>query len=394
MKKILIFSLSYYPHNVSGAEAAIKEITDRTHDIEFHMVTLRYNSYLPKTEKIGNILIHRIGLTTQNPSFKDLGKLPLDLNKPLYQLLTPLKAWRLHKKYKYDALWSMMAHSTGVPTTIFNIFYPQIKYALTLQEGDPIAKIEKTMRPLWPLFTKAFSQATVVQTISAYLADWAKKRGVKPKNIVLIYNGANPQDFKNDTPAEELNRLKIKLNKQTNDIYLVNTARLVAQKGHDSVIRALAKLEPNIKFLLVGDGPEEDNLKKLSQELGLTSRVIFVGAVDRTEVTKYRKISDIFVGPSRSEGLGNAFLSAMASHLPVIATRSGGLSEFIFDQKTAWVVDKDSPQQIAEAVRDILKNPSKVKTITDSAHQMVCEKYNWDNIATQMKEKIFKKILN
>ena len=174
---------------------------------------------------------------------------------------------------------------------------------------------------------------------------------------------------------------------------MVSTARLVTTKGHDDVIRALAKLESNIKFLLVGSGPEEANLKKLSQELGLASRVIFVGAVDRTEVTKYRKISDIFVGPSRSEGLGNAFLSAMASHLPVVATRSGGLNEFIFDQKTAWAVEKDNPQQIAEAVRDILKNPTKVKTITDSAYQMVCEKYNWDHIDKQMKEKIFKKIL-
>ena len=63
VKKILIFSLAYYPNFVGGAEVAIKEITDRIspEDFEFHMITLRFDSRLPKTEKIGNIFVHRIG---------------------------------------------------------------------------------------------------------------------------------------------------------------------------------------------------------------------------------------------------------------------------------------------------------------------------------------------
>ena len=79
MKKILIFSLAYYPHHIGGAEVAIKEITDRItpEDIEFHMVTLRFDSTLPKVEKIGNVLVHRIGFTKDRPSMADLGKLPL-----------------------------------------------------------------------------------------------------------------------------------------------------------------------------------------------------------------------------------------------------------------------------------------------------------------------------
>lgn len=398
MKKILIFSLAYYPNQTSGAEAAIKEITDRLDqtEFEFHMVTLRYNSELSKTEKIGNILVHRIGLSKKNPSFEDLGKMPLDLNKPLYQLLAPITASQLHKKYKYNAVWAMMAHSAGVPAVIFKMTHHKVKYFLTLQEGDPIEYIEKTMRPLWPLFTRAFTKADKVQAISTFLADWAKKRNVPTNKIELIHNGANPRDLTESASENEIAELKQKLGKKPEDIYLVNTARLVHQKANDDTIRALALLPANIKFLIVGDGPDEQMLKDLTKELNLENRVIFTGRVDRSEITKYRKASDIFVCPSRSEGLGNAFLSAMASRLPVIATQEGGLAEFIFDaqknlnkEATAWAVDKDSPEQIVSAVKDILAHPDKVKKITDTARIMVETKYNWDMIAKDMRDKIF-----
>ena len=398
MKRILIFSLTYYPNQTSGAEAAIKEITDRidASDIEFHMVTLRYNSELQQTEKIDNVLVHRIGLTKKNPSFEDLGKMPLDLNKPLYQFLATVKANQLHRKYKYDAVWAMMAHSAGVPAAIFKLAHPKVKYFLTLQEGDPTNYIEKVMKPVWPLFTRAFTKADKVQAISTFLADWAKKRGVANEKIELIHNGANPRDLAESASEQEISELKKILNKKPEEIYLVNTARLVHQKANDDTIRALALLPANIKFLVVGDGPDEQMLKDLAKELKLENRVIFTGRVDRSEITKYRKAADIFVCPSRSEGLGNAFLSAMASRLPVIATQEGGLAEFIFDaqknpdkESTAWAVEKNSPEQIAMAVKDILSNPEKTKKITDTARKMVEQKYDWDMITKDMREKIF-----
>ncbi|MDQ5938598.1 MAG: hypothetical protein QG603_739 [Patescibacteria group bacterium] len=398
MKKILIFSLAYYPNQVGGAESSIKDITERLDqtEFEFHMVTLRYNSEFKKTEKIGNVLVHRIGLTKKNPSFADLGKAPLDFNKALYQFLAAGKACQLHRKYKYDATWAMMAHSAGVPAAIFKMTHPQIKYFLTLQEGDPIDYIEKTMKPVWPLFTRAFTKADKVQVISTFLADWAKKRGVPDDKIELIYDGANPRDLNEVVSEQEVTELKKTLNKKAGEIYLVNTARLVHQKANDDVIRALKLLPDNIKFLIVGDGPDEAMLKNLAKESGVENRVIFTGRVDRSEVTKYRKAADVFVCPSRSEGLGHALLSAMASRLPVIATQEGGLAEFIFDaqknpdkETTAWAVDKDSPEQIVSAVKDILANPEKTKKITDTARRMVETKYNWDMIAQDMRDKIF-----
>jgi glycosyltransferase involved in cell wall biosynthesis len=397
-KRVLIFSLAYYPNAVSGAEVALKEITDRidASQIEFHLVTLRYHTLLPTEEQVGNVLVHRIGITqATKPSFEDLGKWPLDLNKPLYQFLAAWKACRLHRIYKYDAIWAMMAHSAGVPAALFSLLHKDVPYVLTLQEGDPPEQIERTMRPLWPFFTRAFTQASVVQAISTFLGEWARKRNFTGP-LKIIRNGANPKDLHEETSEAEVERLKLKLEKRPGDVFLMNTARLVVQKGFDTVIRALLLLPSHVRFVIVGDGPEEMSLKELAAQLNLTDRVTFVGRVERSEVTAYRKTADIFVGPSRSEGLGNAFLSAMASRLPVVATQEGGIADFLFDAKrnpdkqtTGWAVDKDVPEQIAEAVKWILAHPEEVQRVTEEARTMVLRSYDWDRIAQVMQEEVF-----
>jgi len=113
-------------------------------------------------------------------------------------------------------------------------------------------------------------------------------------------------------------------------------------------------------------------------------------------VTLYRRAADIFVAPSRSEGLGNAFISALASRLPLIATQVGGMADYVFDEKhnpdkkpTAWVVDPDSPDQIVAKVKEILSNPEKAKEISMYARKMVEEKYDWDIIAREMHNRVF-----
>ncbi len=397
-KRVLIFSLAYYPVYPSGAETALKEITDRINgdDIEFHLVTLRYYRENPATEQLGNILVHRIGLTQKGkPTFEDLGRWPLHINKPLYQFFAAWKACWLHRTYKYDAIWAMMAHSAGVPATLFKLFHPTVPFVLTLQEGDPPERIEQVMKPLWPLFSRAFTKANVVHAISSFLGEWARRRGFTGP-LKIIHNGANPKDLHQDVPEAEVERIKTKLGKRPGDVFLTNTARVVVQKGFDTVIRALPLLPAHVRFVIVGDGPEEASLKQLVRELSLEDRVVFAGRVERTEVTAYRKAADLFVGPSRSEGLGNAFLSAMASCLPVVATQEGGIADFLFDAKrnpdkktTGWAVDKDQPEQIAEAVTWILAHPEETRRITDEARAMVLRSYDWDIIAKEMKEDVF-----
>ncbi len=389
MKRILIFSLAYYPSFVSGAEAAIKEITDRINpsDIEFHMVTLLFDRAASREERIGNVHIHRIGFGGGYVS------------KMLYIPMAAVHARALDRKLHFDAFWSMMTYML-FPVVLAKMLGVRVRHALTLQDGDPYEKVFERwfVRPFAPLLNRGFRTASIVQVISAYLGTWPSKRGYRGA-IELIHNGANPKDLKESVSPGEVQAIRDKLGKKPGEVWLVNTARLVHQKGNDDTIRALRSLPENVKLLLVGDGSDEAMLKALAKELTLENRVIFTGSVDRSEVTKYRKASDIFVGPSRSEGLGNAFLSAMASHLPVVTTQEGGLAEFVYGEndpqhaQTAWVVRKDSPEDIVQAIGEIIAHPEKVKRVGDTARQMVIENYDWDMIATQMRERVFVRML-
>lgn len=388
MKKILIFSLAYYPSFVSGAEAAVKEITDRIDpsNIEFHMVTLLFDKTAPHEELIGNVHVHRVGFGGAY------------LSKILFVPLAALKARSLNGKLHLDALWAMMTYML-LPAVLAKMLGVHAPHILTLQDGDPYEKVFERwfVRPFAVILDKGFSTAKIVQVISAHLGTWPSKRGYKGE-VVLIHNGANPRDLKESVSQEDVKSIQEKFSKKPGDIWLVNTARLVHQKGNDDTIRALKILPERVKLLLVGGGSDEEMLKSLATGLGLKDRVIFTGSVDRSEVSNYRKASDVFVGPSRSEGLGNAFLSAMASRLPVVTTQEGGLAEFVYGEndrrhaQTAWVVRKDSPEDIAKAVGNIIDNPEKVKPVIDSARQMVLENYDWDIIARQMRERVFDRV--
>ena len=401
VKRILIFSLAYYPNYYGGAEIAIKEITNRIAptDIEFHMVTLRFDKRLPKMERIGNVLIHRIGYARSDPSIVDIGKFPLHLNKYLFQFTAAWKALLLHRQYHYDAIWAMMAHSSGIPAALFKLSRPRVPYLLTLQEGDPPEYIERLMWPFWFLFSRAFTSADIMQTISRFLGEWARRRGFKGP-LEVIPNAVDATRYAQEFPSRAIDEVKDRLGKRMGDGFLITTSRLVHKNAIDVCIAALSLLPDNVKFIILGSGPLERDLKEKTKNLKLEPRVQFLGHVVYEETPKYLKASDIFIRPSRSEGMGSSFVEAMAAGLPVIATQEGGIADFLFDEKrnpdkpvTGFAVDKDSPEQIAAQVKNIMEHPEKVRAVIETAKAMVMEKYDWDLVAKDMREKVFKPLL-
>ncbi len=396
-KKILIFSLAYYPKHIGGAEIAIKEITDRISpdDYEFHMICNRYDSNLPFVEQVGNVLVHRIGLSIKDPEMTDLRKMPLHLNKLLFQFLAYFKAKELHKKYKYNVIWAMMAHSCAVPAGMFKDKFKEVKYVLTLQEGDPTEQIEKKMRIFGHRFKDGFVKADYIQSISTFLQQWGANMGFAGESKV-IPNAVDTKHFMQEYSKTEIDSAKKELGKKAGDIFLVTTSRLVHKNGIDDVVRAVALLPKNVHFVIYGTGPDEKMLNALIAELNLSERVHMLGQISHDVMPKYIKACDIFIRTSRSEGMGNSFVEAMATEIPIIATQEGGIADFLFDEKrnpdkqtTGWAVDANSPEQIKNAVLKIMQNPEKVKEVTIHAKNMVKEKYNWDLIANDMQKQVF-----
>lgn len=382
-KKILIFSLAYVPF-VGGAELAVKEITGRISDFDFDLITLRFDKKWPKFEKIGNVNVYRISG-----------------GKTMFPFLAFCKARRLHKENKYGLIWSIMANRAGFASLFFKIFFSKTKFLLTLQEGDPVDYPEKRMGLakifIGGLFKKVFTKADYIQVISNYLADWAKKMGAKESDIETVPNGVNTQDIQGlplDNPRTTLECVKK---------IIITTSRLVPKNGIDILIKATAKLKevsPEMCFdvQILGAGPEEENLKKLAKELKVDDVVQFFGHIEPDKIPEYLARADIFVRPSRSEGLGSSFLEAMAVGLPVIGTKVGGIVDFIKDPEdvgpniaTGVFVKVDDPEDLAYKIRMLFVNNELAESVSRNGKWLAEKNYSWDSVALKMKV-IFEKL--
>jgi glycosyltransferase involved in cell wall biosynthesis len=399
-KRILVFSLAYYPTFVGGAEVAIKEITDRNKDIEFHMITLRFDSTQPAEERIGNVIVHRVGFGKKGATAAQTYRAAFYISKILFVPLAALKARALHRKIRFDGMWAMMSYML-FPLVLLRWTGVRIPYALTLQEGDPFEHMFERwyIGPFASLLRFGFRKATVVQAISTFLAKWAVHFGHK-KPIEVIPNAADVAHFSHRCSDAALDTVHIGLNRKEGDVWLISTSRLVHKNAIDDVIRALKFLPAHVHFANLGLGPDYENLEALAQKEGVSDRVHLLPHVSHDVMPSYLQACDIFIRPSRSEGMGISFIEAMAAGLPVIATQEGGIADFLFDEKrnpdkptTGWAVDKNAPEQIAAAVKDIIARPEKVKEVVATAKKMVMEKYDWNLIARDMRNKIFARIV-
>ncbi len=385
-KKILVFSLAYHPH-VGGAEVAIKEITERNPDIEFHVLTHRFDATLPRRECIGSVEVHRIGDGTSY------------LSKVLFIPLAARTALQLHRREKFDAFWAIMLYMM-LPIVLLRFFWVRVPYVVSLQEGDPFEHVFNRwyIAPVRPLLSYGLRNANIVQVISTFLGGWVKQLG-DTGGVQIIPNAVDTKHFSRDFSEDELAQKREELGKRMGDVFLVTTSRLVKKNAVDDVIRALKLLSSNVHFVVCGAGPDEKMLKVLVEELALDNRVHMLGEVSHAEMPLLLRACDIFIRPSRSEGMGNSFIEAMAAGLPVIATQEGGIADFLYDEKrnpdkpvTGWAVAKDSPEQIARAVKDVMSHPEKVRAVVRTAREMVKEKYDWELIARDMKAKVFTKL--
>ncbi|MSU55640.1 MAG: glycosyltransferase family 4 protein [Candidatus Taylorbacteria bacterium] len=390
-KRILIFSLVYYPRFIGGAEVAVKEITDRLgNEFDFDMITLRKSA--PKFERIGNINVYRVGFGWQAGDNAVLSR--FKIYKYFFPFFALRRALSLQRKNQYDATWSIMANYAGFGALFFKLLKPKIPFILTLQEGDPIDYIKKRVGVMFPLFKMIFLKADRVQTISNFLGDWAKEMGATVQKIV-IPNGVDINKFKVESEKlkiEASERIRGQLGFEQEDVLLVTTSRLVEKNAVVDVIEALQFLPENVKFLIIGTGQLLKNLQLTTDKLQLSKRVKFEGFVSHENLPPYLWATDIFIRPSLSEGMGNSFIEAMAAGLPVIATAVGGIPDFLKDGETGLFCDVHNPKSIALKVEKLIKDSESRDYIVRTASKMVVEKYDWNLVARRMEEEVFESI--
>jgi glycosyltransferase involved in cell wall biosynthesis len=142
-------------------------------------------------------------------------------------------------------------------------------------------------------------------------------------------------------------------------------------------------------------------LKKLAKDLGVEGRVMFIGQVEHKELPKYLRIADVFTRPSRSEGMGNSFVEAMAADIPVVATNEGGITDFLFDpdknpdkQPTGLFAITEDPNDTARQLARMLSDNELREKCIKNAKALVMREYDWSLIAQNMREKVFARLFS
>jgi glycosyltransferase involved in cell wall biosynthesis len=164
--------------------------------------------------------------------------------------------------------------------------------------------------------------------------------------------------------------------------------RLEKVKGHTYLIDAFAHLKKEIRdarMILVGDGTLSKDLRRKVKGLRLEDSVEFTGEIAHSKLPRWFKMADVFVMPSLSEGFGICALEAMASGVPVIATRVGSLPEIILDGETGILLDKRQPAEIYRAIMRIFKNKDFAAYLSENGKKRAAE-FSWDKSA----EKVYK----
>jgi len=154
---------------------------------------------------------------------------------------------------------------------------------------------------------------------------------------------------------------------------LLTVAALVKRKGHDLVIEALPQLRRrfgDVRYVIVGTGPEEQNLKSLVISKGLSDAVIFAGSVKDEQLPDMYAACDIFVMPSRQtdkdvEGFGIVFIEAAAAGKPVVASRTGGIPDAVADGKSGILVNPNNSNELIRAIESLLNNQQLRETMAE-----------------------------
>lgn len=250
------------------------------------------------------------------------------------------------------------------------------------------------------------------------LKDFIKKRSLKTTSCIVTVSAANQKVLKKLYPEfkskfvvipngidttwwhsqslriTDLDRKKTKEElflAHEDSLIIISVAELHERKGLKYLIEAIPKVAekfPNIKLVIVGEGPERSELEKLIKKLDIANHVILTGR--QKEIPKLLKCADIFVLPSRREAFGLVILEAMISGLPVIASETGGIPEII--KNTGILVEPENSTGISAALIDLISHPEKRQKLSVAGEKLVHEKFEAKKMAEEY-GKIYKQYL-
>lgn len=290
------------------------------------------------------------------------------------------------RKHRFD--FSLMnrlekfIRNEQIDIVMTTLFYADVMGAMVGHKGGAkgVFAWETISSPKWLTphrlfgYRYAIRRADKVISVSNATAEWLVTRRKVPRDkVMIIPYGVNLEIFKPNTNDAMRKELHI----EPNHVVIGQVSRLNEQKGHQYLIDAAPQIisqNKNVRFVLVGDGPLQHNIKQQIRDKGLVEYFELLGF--RRDVPELLRTFDIFTLPSLYEGLPNVVLEAMASGLPVVATPVDGTKEAVVHNKTGLLVPEKEPGPLADALIKLVQDPQLAEKMGLAGRKRVEEKFS------------------
>jgi len=191
--------------------------------------------------------------------------------------------------------------------------------------------------------------------------------------VKVIHNGVDTEVF---APRGRDPELRRSLGAGPDDLLVVSVSRLIGWKGTRVVVEALAGLPQRVRYAVIGEGPEEQNLRAQAERAGVAQRVRFLGRVPHADLPRILSQCDLYVQPSiGEEAFGISVVEAMACGLPVLASDNGGLPEIVVEGETGHLLPPGAVPAWCAAIEAAAAEP--LRALGDKARARACAEFTW-----------------
>lgn len=225
----------------------------------------------------------------------------------------------------------------------------------------------------------AFRRVEKLWVTSPHLARYAEKLGRK-KHTTVIQNwiGA-PHIFQSKTKEPPTSTVPL----------ILFVGRLHKVKQVDLLLRAfhiLHQTNPDVQVHIIGDGEEAQRLKKLTEVLGLSGHVHFLGFVERETVVEMMRKAAVFVLPSKIEGNPRVLIEAMMCKVPIVAMNVPGIRDMIQNMKNGYLINKPDPEELANAIKFVLEHKNFSSAMAECAYEFAIEDFSKEGALKKIRE--------
>jgi len=377
--KILMLSWEYPPRIIGGISRVVHNLAQKLGEQgnEVHIVTCWENGTLE--EEVGNsVYVHRVH--TYEINSNSFINWVLQFNFPLVEKSVKVA----NESGRFDVIHAHDWLTAFAAKTLKHIYsIPLVSTIHATESGRNHGLHNDIQRYISSVEWWLTYESWIVIVNSRFMKDEVRNTFQLPEDkIRVIPNGVNLDKFKNYSRDNEFRRNYASDNEKI--VFFVG--RLVNEKGAHILISAVPKIinyYRDVKFIIAGKGLQLDYLRKMSEEMGISSKIYFTGYISEEELAKLYKCSDVAVFPSLYEPFGIVALEGMLANVPVVVSDAGGLSEIVehgIDGMKSYVGNSNS---LADSILEILLNPEKAEKIKSKAMEKVFLMYNWDIISSQ-----------